>query len=145
MSTLNCVSLGMRLWISLSPVLDIQSSLTPLTRIVCPFTHPASSLANNATTDATSPGSPTLFAGCKFAKNCNTCSDRPAVSSSVLIGPGAMALTVIPREPRSFASTRVICSIAPLVEAYRSRLGGTPLYLVRAVEMKKTLPPVSNE
>jgi len=47
----------------------------------------------------------------------------PARNSGVSTGPGAIAFTVMPLSPRSFARTRTICSTEPFVAAKRRPMG----------------------
>ena len=66
----------------------------------------ASGPTRKATAPATSSGVPNLFSGVRSRIVALVSSGRPAVMR-VPMNPGAMALTVMPREPTSFASDLV--------------------------------------
>lgn len=90
----------------------------PLTPMICPVIQAASSEQRKATTRATSSGSPMrpmadMEASCPMVS-----SVLPKVKSSVRVGPGATALTVIFLGPTSLAKIRVNWSTAALVAAY---------------------------
>src|SRR5690242_14436775 len=88
--------------------------IPPLTLRICPLTHPLLSLARKAVAFAISSGVPRRLKGLPEAIILSISSLLPLKNSSVPVGPGAIALTTMPFRPRSFASTRVICSTAPL-------------------------------
>src|SRR5246127_875184 len=83
----------------------------PSTLISTPVTYDASAEARNATTPATSSGSPNRFIGTfsliSFAKSSRASWDRPVRPNiGVTIGPGATALTRILRSTSSAAAVR---------------------------------------
>jgi len=79
----------------------------PSTRMLCPVTQRASSLARNAATSAISGGVPSRPIGVRattIASNAGAARTRRS-SISVFVGPTKIAFTVMPRGPSSFAST----------------------------------------
>src|SRR6185312_7036618 len=91
--------------------------IPPLARSTWPLTQPPSFPARNATTSAISPGWPRRSNGASLARRSISSGDLPLRNSSVAVGPGATALTVMLRPRSSFASTLVIASTAALVAA----------------------------
>ena len=81
------------------------------------------------------------FCGFRLAIHFIICGGFPARKSGVSTAPGAMAFTVIPLWPRSFAKIRTICSTAPLVAQNISPIGSTVDARVSAVETKTMRPP----
>ena len=115
--------------------------MPPDTASISPVTQRASSDARNTATGAISSGCPTRPNGVC----CNICFSKslPTIPAdrvpSVCISPGLMAFTLIFRGPSSFASTRVIASMAPFEATYTEAPGGG--LRVTAVLRLIMLPP----
>src|SRR5438270_462838 len=90
--------------------------------MICPVTHPASSLARNAIRRAASSGCPIRPIG----ERARIYSLTSPVIHPVSVGPGSTAFTVIPRGATSAANVVVKASIAPFVATYASFPGSPP-------------------
>ena len=91
--------------------------MPPLARNTWPLIHPPSAPTRKATADAMSSGVPRRSIGFILARRSISSGDLPFRNRSVAVGPGATALTVMPRPRISFDRIAVIVSIADLVAA----------------------------
>lgn len=89
--------------------------MPPFTRRICPETQELAEQLKYAIVSAISSGVPKGPLGTIPLIAFSAGSELPGVTSSVSVGPGAIALTVISFGPKSLARTRIICSIAPFV------------------------------
>jgi hypothetical protein len=126
-----------------SPIIKIRrEERTPLTRIFWPLTQFAAGLAKNEMMGAISSGRATCFCGCRLTMRLSTCLDFPPQNRSMSMGPDNTVLTVTSlQEPRSLASMRDTCSIAPLLATYVTALGNMVEAWVRDDDMKMRRPP----
>src|SRR5262249_22627111 len=90
-----------------------HSTSPPSTPSTCPVTKAASSLIRKRITRATSTGSPNRRSAVLATRSVMRFSGRCAIIS-VLIMPGATALTRMPRGPSSFAAVRATVATAAL-------------------------------
>src|SRR5665213_1245650 len=97
----------------------VRQTMPPLTPIICPVTHRASSETRNAITSAMSRVRPSrprgVMLGAVSRESCETI--------AVSVGPGAMAFTVTLRGPSSLARILTNCSTAALLAAYNATPG----------------------
>ena len=92
-------------------------SIPPLARSVWPLIQAPSGPARKATAAAMSSGWPSRSSGAILARRSISSCGLPSRNSSVAVGPGATALTVMLRPRSSLARTLVIASTAALVAA----------------------------
>src|SRR3546814_10216754 len=82
----------------------VHHAMPPFARTIWPLIQPASGDARKATRLAISLGCPRRFCGAMATMRSMSAWDFPRRNSSVSTGPGAMAFTVMPRDPSSFRS-----------------------------------------
>ena len=96
----------------------------PLTSINCPVTQRLSGEARNAAVSAMSSTSPKRLKAEIVVAYCFIIGSlKSSAFISVLINPGSIAFTVIPRAPSCFASVKVVVLIAPFVILYATKSG----------------------